>query len=152
MKYTLFLFVFFLGMQAKAVNMTTVRDLFANASKSAASCNKLYALTADGTLSKDPVLYAYHAAAEIIKANHATWPNQKFAHFNTGKAMLEAVIAKHPKDVEMRYVRYCIQRNCPFLLGYSSDKTADKQYILANMDKADWPDSYKKKVRDLLNS
>jgi len=153
MRYILFFFVLLFGSQLKAaVNMVTVRDLFARAAESEEACNKLFSLTADASLSKEPVLYAYHAAAEIIKANHAFWPNQKLTHFNGGKTMLEAVIAKNPKDVELRYVRYCIQRGSPFFLGYTSNKDADKQYVLANMDKTDWSDSYKKKVRDFLNS
>jgi hypothetical protein len=153
MKYNLLLIVLLLSAHLKAaVNMTTVRDLFARAAQSSEVCEKLHAMTADATLSKAPVLYGYHAAAEIIRANHAFWPNQKLGHFNTGKAMLEAVIAKNPKDVELRFVRFCVQRGCPFVLGYSSDKATDKQYVLTNMDKTDWTDAYKKKVRDFLNS
>ena len=152
MKYRLLLLILLPAFQLKAVDMNTVRDLFASASESSSSCNKLYSMTASGTLSKDPILYAYHAAAEMTKANHSSWPHQKLGHFNAVIVLLENVIAKYPKDVEMRYIRYCVQRGCPFFLGYSSNKASDKKYVLANMDKTDWSDSYKKKVRDFLNS
>lgn len=153
MKYRIFFLVLFAAFQLKAsVNMTTVRDLFSKAAESSASCNQLHAMTAAGTLTKDPVLFAYHAAAEMIKANHASWPQQKLGHFTAGKMLLEKVIEKYPKDVEMRYVRYCVQRGCPMFLGYSSKKATDKQFILANIDKTDWSEDYKKKVRAYLNS
>jgi hypothetical protein len=153
MRYRILFLAFFLTFQLKAgVNMTTVRTLFSTASESETACSQLHAMTATGTLSKDPVLFAYHAAAEIIKANHAVWPQQKLAHFNAGKALLEKAIEKYPNDVEMRYIRYCVQRGCPFFLGYSSDKASDRKYVLANLDRTGWPEDYKKKVRNYLNS
>lgn len=131
-------------------NIVTVRELFDKAASDKNSCYSLVSLTRNYSLEKNPLLYAYHAAAEMTMAAHEFWPATKLSHFNSGKWKLEAAVKKNPKNVEIRYIRYCVQQGTPFFLNYSSDIAADRKYVLDNIDLTDWPASYKKKVREFM--
>lgn len=132
-------------------NMDEIRDLFSRASVDEEANNELYNLTKSYSLQTFPVYHAYNAAAEMTLANHAYWPATKLEYFNAGKERLEKVIKAFPDNVEIRYIRYCVQQGAPFFLGYSSDLKDDKNYILKNINKTDWSDSYKKSVKEFLN-
>ncbi len=132
-------------------SMVEIRDLFAKASTDEESNKKLFDLTNSYNLSTFPVYYAYNAGAEMTLANHATWPGTKLEYFNAGKERLEAAVAKYPKNVEIRYIRYCVQQGCPFFLDYASNLEEDKKFILSNISQTDWSESYKKQVKEFLN-
>src|SRR4051812_6226347 len=102
MKRLFFLSFFLISIHMHAADMATVRDLFGVCALSKESCYSLVSITRSYELSKDPVLYAYHAAGEMTMATHEFWPPKKLEHFNSGKWKLEAAIKKNPKNVEMR--------------------------------------------------
>src|SRR5690606_3467593 len=133
---------FFSTLQLFALpDMVTVRDLFSKASVDEKANNELFDLTKSYSLSYAPIIYAYNAAAEMTLANHTMWPTAKFDYFSSGKSKLESAIKTYPSNVEMRYIRYCVQQGCPFFLNYSSNLSEDKKYVLANLDKTDWSES-----------
>ena len=153
MKPLFFLTVFLFSAILQAhPNMVEIRDLFSKASTNADANSELFELTNSYGLNTFPVYYAYNAAAEMTMANHAAWPGTKLEHFNAGKERLELAVSKFPKNVEIRYIRYCVQQGCPFFLGYAANLEEDKKYILANINQTDWSDAYKKQVRKFLNA
>lgn len=132
-------------------SMIEIRDLFSKSAASAEANQKLFDLTKSYSLSTFPIFYAYNAGAEMTLANHAAWPGTKLEYFNAGKGRLEAAVLKFPKNVEIRYIRYCVQQGCPFFLDYASNLEEDKKFILANINQTDWSETYKKQVVDFLN-
>lgn len=132
-------------------DLTELRDLFAKASKDEAANQKLFDLTKSYSLSTFPVYYAYNAGAEMTLANHVTWPGTKLEYFNAGRERLQLAVQKFPQNVEIRYIRYCVQQGCPFFLDYASNLDEDRKFILANMHQTDWSESYKKQVREFLS-
>ena len=132
-------------------DLVKLRDLFSKASTDEVANAELFSLTNSYSLHTYPVYYAYNAAAEMTLANHVSWPGTKFDHFNAGRERLEAAVTKFPKNVEIRYIRYCVQQGCPFFLDYASNLEEDKKFILANMNQTDWSDAYKKQVKEFLN-
>lgn len=147
-----FLFFVFIGsVYGGHPSMTHIRDLFAKASVDEAANEELYQLTRSYSVNTFPVYYAYNAAAEMTMANHAYWPTSKLEYFNTGKKRLEEAIALFPKNVELRYIRYCVQQGCPFFLDYSSNLEEDKKYVLNNINQTDWSESYRQEVKTFLN-
>jgi hypothetical protein len=151
MKKILLLFLIGLSFNTFA-DMQTVRLLFAQASVSEASNQKLVELTKTASISQNPVLYAYNAAAEMTMANHVYWPGSKLSYFNEGKKKLENVLNKNKSNVEIRFIRYSIQNGAPFFLDYSSNLEEDKKFILDNLNNTDWPADYKAKVKEFLNN
>lgn len=135
-------------MQADVI---TLRKLFSTASTDLTANKRLIELTIDADLKKETLFYAYHAAGIISMANHVYWPGTKFSYFNEGKGKLEKAINFAPKNVEIRFIRFSIQKGTPVLLGYYNEMEEDKRFILENMDKTDWTKAYQQEVKDFLN-
>lgn len=133
-------------------DMVEIRNLFSKASLDREANNELYSLTNSYNLNTFPVYYAYNAAAEMILANHVSWPGTKLEHFNTGRQRLETAVAKFPENVEIRYIRYCVQQGCPFFLNYTSNLEEDKKFVIKNIHQTDWSETYKKQVKEFLNT
>jgi len=133
-----------------SAQMSDVRDLFARASEDVEANEQLLEMTSGYTLEYNPVMYAYRGAAEMTYANHIIWPVSKYNWFYDGKDKLQQAIVLEPKNVELRWIRYCIQRNCPTFLGYNEDLKKDKAYILDNLEKSGWSKAYQKEVKDFI--
>ncbi|MBK7129104.1 MAG: hypothetical protein IPM74_03885 [Crocinitomicaceae bacterium] len=144
----------FVGLVVRAghPDMSKIRDLFAVAATDEEACNELYKLTSSYSLQNFPVYYAYNAAAEMTQANHTYWPNEKLSLFNAGKERLEEAVTKQPNTVEIRFIRYCVQQGCPFFLDYDDNLDEDKKFILGNLSKSGWSETYQKEVKEFLNS
>jgi len=137
-------------LHVNAVDMSEVRRLFTIASKNEVANTQMFELTDGYTMDYKPVVYAYHAAAEMTKANHTAWPISKLSHFTKGKTQLEKVIAKYPQLLELRYIRYAVQNGSPSFLGYKENMASDKKKIKANINKQDWPAGFKKTVNTVI--
>jgi hypothetical protein len=129
-----------------------LRQLFAVASIDQKSNEELLERTKSATLKSDPLTYAYHAGALMAMANHVFWPGTKLSYFDQGKAKLEKAVNFALKNVEVRFIRYCIQKEVPAMLGYYGNVNADKQFILANINTTNWSSEYKQEVKDFLNN
>ena len=82
--------------------------------------------------SKTSLYKAYLGAYQTIWANHVINPINKLNTFQKGKRNLEASIKEDPKNIEMKYLRYTIQKNAPKFLGYHQDLEHDRIFILTN--------------------
>ncbi len=78
----------------------------------------------------NPLLLCYRGMAYMIGAKYSFNPYTKLSYFNKGKEMLEKAVKAEPENVEIRFMRYCIQTNAPFFLNYSSNADVDKTIIL----------------------
>jgi hypothetical protein len=65
-------------------------------------------------------------------ANHSKEKKEKIKLFNTGKKMLEESIASDSSNIELRFIRFTIQSNCPKVLRYNKEIPSDKNFILKN--------------------
>lgn len=72
----------------------------------------------------------YLGAFQTIWANHTVSPISKLTTFNKGKRNIEKAIKNSPENVELRFVRYSIQKNCPSFLGYRKSLEEDKAFLL----------------------
>lgn len=79
----------------------------------------------------DPLLLGYKAMAHMLQAKHSWNPYHKIDQFNSGKELLELAIANRPENSELRFLRFCIQSNAPFFLGYADKLEEDKKLILS---------------------
>ncbi|WP_070138311.1 hypothetical protein [Crocinitomix algicola] len=134
-----------------ASDIVRIRTLFEQANLDEEKNNELINLTKPYSLSKNPLYYAYYAAGVMSLANHTYWPLQKLDYFNEGKEMLEKAIARDSRNVEIRFIRYSIQKNAPSFLGYSGNIEADRKFILDNLNTSTWSAAYKKKIKQNLS-
>lgn len=72
---------------------------------------------------------AYLGAFQTIWANHVFNPFSKLKTFNTGKKNIETAVANENMNIEIRFIRLSVQMNCPGFLGYSSNKTEDRDFL-----------------------
>lgn len=77
----------------------------------------------------NPVFLAYLGAYQTIWANHVINPFSKLSTFNKGKKNLQKAVSLENNNVEIRFLRYSIQKNAPKFLGYSDNLAEDKKYI-----------------------
>lgn len=128
-----------------------IRDLFSKSNTDEAANLKLIVLTKSATLKSNTLFYAYHAGGTMSLANHVYWPATKLSYFNEGKVALEKAVNFDYTNVEIRFIRYCVQLGAPSILGYSSNLKEDKVYILNNINSTDWSESYKQEIKSYLN-
>lgn len=77
------------------------------------------------------LLSGYRGMCYMIKANHAWNPYNKLSYFVKGKNMLDGAIGSDRSNVELRFLRFCVQTNAPGFLGYSDRIEEDKAVIMS---------------------
>ncbi|HET8963249.1 MAG TPA: hypothetical protein VFM99_05095 [Chitinophagales bacterium] len=82
----------------------------------------------------DNVQLAYRGAFQTIWAHHTYNPVSKFNTFNAGKDNIEKAVALSPYNVEIIFIRYSIQKNCPSFLGYKSNMQSDRNFLQNNLN------------------
>ncbi|MDM1049897.1 MULTISPECIES: hypothetical protein [Sphingobacterium] len=82
-----------------------------------------------------PVERGYAAAFHMFMAKHTSNPFKKMNYFKSGKNKLEKEIKSNPNNVELRFIRLCIQYYIPKYLGYHDQVQIDKDYVMNNLYK-----------------
>ncbi|TDS13022.1 hypothetical protein [Sphingobacterium paludis] len=88
-----------------------------------------------GKHADSPVELGYEAAYHMFMAKHTGNPIKKMSYFKDGKKMLEKQIASNPNNVELRYIRLCIQYYIPSYMGYRDNIEEDKDFLMNNLYK-----------------
>ncbi|QIG89380.1 hypothetical protein G6R40_06665 [Chryseobacterium sp. POL2] len=81
---------------------------------------------------KSAVYLAYLGGYQTIWAHHVFSPMSKFSTFKKGKKNIELAISKEPENVEIRYIRFSVQKNSPSFLGYNNNLKEDKDFLVKN--------------------
>ncbi len=81
-------------------------------------------------LGVDAIILCYKGMASMIKAKYAYNPHNKLFYFAKGKELLEKSVSNDFENIEIRFMRFCIQTKAPFFLGYRSSIATDKEFIL----------------------
>lgn len=115
--------------------MKEVRDLYQEAAEHEKACRELVTLLEPYRTTQNAILYGYKATATMMMANYVFGPISKMKYFNKGKRMLEKAISSDPKNIELRLLRFQVQSNIPFFLGYKDHLEMDKNFILNNFSK-----------------
>ncbi len=128
-------FVLFVSksVNAQKLNLEQVRADFNKGVKDEALCKKhLESLEAEANT---PVERGYAAAFHMFMAKHTSNPFKKMNYFKAGRNKLEKEIKSSPNNVELRFIRLCIQYYIPKYLGYHDQVESDKEYVMNNLYK-----------------
>jgi hypothetical protein len=79
----------------------------------------------------------YKGMAFLIQASHGINPARKLGSFNQGKEILNRAISDDPLNIELRYLRFTVQDNAPFFLGYSGQLSEDRTQLLSYLADSD---------------
>lgn len=108
--------------------LLTIRELYYQSVKEESAAKKLCVVAASEQVPAS-VIAGYKAVGKIMMCNHVGNPYTKLKYFYAGKDALEKSIAVAPANVELRYLRYAVQRNTPSLLHYNGSIQTDRQII-----------------------
>lgn len=78
----------------------------------------------------DAVQLAYKGVAIAMYAELVDGPYDKLSYFNQGKALLEKAISKAPQNAEIRFLRFSVQDNVPWIVNYSDQLEEDAAFLL----------------------
>lgn len=82
---------------------------------------------------EDALVLAYKAASIALQARNCMMPHKKISYANESMRIFSEAIKMAPQNIEVRYLRYCIQTNIPSFLGLSKNLSEDKKFILDNL-------------------
>ncbi len=135
MKLLALLLLFFSGFTKAPFNDSNKEMEYIRMSYGKAVSDKKLCKTMIETLknkSENSVNLAYLGAFKTIWAHHAINPISKLSTFNKGKKYIESAVKQNPDNVEIRFVRLSVQKNCPSFLGYNDEIDQDVAFINAN--------------------
>jgi hypothetical protein len=134
---------------AASANVVQLRSLYYRANEDKQQAEVFYEKLKGVNEKSEPLLVCYKAMAFLMQAKHSYNPYQKLAKFRNGKNLLEQAIARDPANVEMRFMRFCVQTQVPAVLAYSDQLDADRTFIIKQ-----WPSvpdaDLKEKIRTFM--
>lgn len=83
---------------------------------------------------KTPIFLAYQGACEGLRAKHALNPYKKVEYLKKAQKTLLEAIKQSPNNIEIRYLRFSIQHNCPAFLRNNQDIEEDRLAIIKNIN------------------
>lgn len=119
--------------QAQELNLSELRELYIEASFEEDKANKLYELTKNSSIESDYKKFTYHSIAILLQSKFSINPIDKLKSFGEGKEQLEKVISQYPQDIELRFLRFCVQDGTPAILDYKLNMEEDSQFINNNI-------------------
>lgn len=92
---------------------------------------------------------AYLGTAEMLMAEHTSFPWNKLKHFNLGADLLDQASKLDPTNLEVRYLRFACQTHTPAFLGYTDYLEVDKKVLISGLNDLTDVD-LKKRIKKLL--
>lgn len=114
----------------KCPTVQETRLLYKQAAVNKTACNDLISCIQSCSPAHDPVLTGYQAAATMMMAQYVINPFSKLSWFRKGRKLLDNTLARHPQNIELRFLRFTIQTNAPGMLGYKDEIASDKSFLL----------------------
>lgn len=131
MKFIFCLLFFFCTIIARAqINLDEIRSNYTIALFEKSICIKMIKVLS--TQKSQAIYLGYLGGFQTIMAKHYSNPFSKLKTFNQGKANIESAILKDNKDVELKYIRYSVQKNAPRILGYFDNLEMDRKCLEEN--------------------
>ena len=123
--FILLFFFFFLAPFAKGDDLLEVRKAYYLAVDNEESLKAFETMLINFN-NPDNTILGYIGMSFMLKAKYAWLPNDKWDYFNKGKKFLESAISKDPNNIELKFMRFCIQNNTPSFLRYNKNLEKDK--------------------------
>ena len=60
-------------------------------------------------------------------------PLKKYLYFNRHTKVIDSIIDMNPSNIEIRLLRYIIQKKSPEILSYNKNIFSDSLYVVKNM-------------------
>lgn len=84
-----------------------------------------------------PTVTAYMGATQALMVKHAWNPFSKWKFLRLSEKTLRKAVNKDPENVEVRFLRFSVEKNIPHMLGFSEHIEGDQDFLLTHIDKFD---------------
>lgn len=130
----LLLIFFSINFMSYQNEISDVRELFLSAYLSEYDCN-VFGDKLNKTDEKSVLIKGYKGCFYFIKCQFIKNPFKKLKYFDQGKKLLESAIKEDPKSVELKFLRYSIQKKLPKFLLYDKNIEKDLSFVKNNISK-----------------
>ena len=131
--YIIILSFLVLFSNAQTNNLHEIRDAYLSASDSQEKVKKLLQLCDNDNINR-PIILAYKTVAEMMLISYYYNPFKKLEIFNDKSNQLDLIIKNNINNLEIRFLRYCLQKKSPSFLGYNKELDIDYKFILRNIN------------------
>lgn len=124
-KFILFIScIVFLGSSifAQKSKINQIRHVYKNAGQIEEKNEELIKLSKG---CENNIITGYYASGLAIRAKYLYNPFSKLDHFKRGTKLLDKTIAKDKMNIELLFMRFCIQTVSPIFLGYDKEIQGD---------------------------
>ena len=132
--YIILSFFFATICNAQTNNLDQIRIYYLKSDKSEENINKLIITCERYKLNNNSIIYAYRTVAELMLLKYEYNPLHKLNLFTDYSRALDSIVINNFNNIEIRFLRYCVQKQTPGLLGYNKKLDLDYQFILQNID------------------
>lgn len=127
------LLVFVLTLITYSNEISNIRTLYLLAYTSESLCNEFGEELEDTEFRDSILVQGYQGCFYCIKCKFINNPIDKIRYFNKGKNLIESAIMQDPKSVELKFLRYSIQKNLPRFLLYNNSIEKDLNFVNQNI-------------------
>ena len=128
------LILFAINCKAQTNNLDTIRKEYLETIQSEPSIIQLIS-TCDKYKSKDnQTISAYKTVAKLMLIEYDYNPLTKLTEFTKHTKKLDFIVANNINNIEIRFLRFCIQKQTPRFLGYNDNLELDYKFIMNNID------------------
>ena len=128
------LILFAINCKAQTNNLDTITKEYLETIQSEPSIIQLIS-TCDKYKSKDnQTISAYKTVAKLMLIEYDYNPLTKLTEFTKHTKKLDFIVANNINNIEIRFLRFCIQKQTPRFLGYNDNLELDYKFIMNNID------------------
>jgi len=132
--YTIILSSLVLLCNGQTNHLNKIRNSYLSASDSEEKIQSLLKLCDNYNYKNNiPIIIAYKTVAEMMLIRYCYNPFKKLEIFNDKSKFLDFIVKNNINNLEIRFLRYCLQKESPSFLGYNTELDLDYKFILRNI-------------------
>jgi hypothetical protein len=81
-----------------------------------------------------PVIAAYYAGLVGLMGKHERSPTRKLRHIREATSIFDALVASHPRDLEVRYLRYSLYEQLPRFFRTRDRALMDLETVISGLE------------------
>ena len=132
--YIFFFTIISIYSYSQDINMSEIREAYIESSKNEKNIIRLLKICDKNK--NQAIINGYKITAEMMLLTYQYNPLKKFQIFNQKCKEMDSLIEKNILNLEIRLLRYCLQKKSPYLLGYNNKLEEDFDFIMKNINNA----------------
>ena len=140
------LFFFIINCNAQTNNLDQIRKTYLESAKSEENIQKLISTCEVYKSKNDSIIYTYRTVADLMLIKYKYNPFYKLKLFTEYSRKLDLIVKNNFNNIEIRFLRYCVQKQTPRFLGYNDNLELDYQFIIQNIE------NQSKNLQEFINS